>query len=323
MEGGTPSFRGAHLEQGHHPSGWKLILTLMAFALAVWAGHPALALLVGAAVSLTLQPALPSYIDRAGQHCLKAAIVLLGFTLNVQALWQTSRDHSGLVIAFVACTLIAGLAIGRLMKADDDQARLLSAGTAICGGTAMITLAPIIRARPQSVAVCIGIVFLLNAIAILLLPWLGNALQMTQDQFGVWVALAIHDTSSVVGAAAIYGDRALEVATTVKLVRTLLLIPVALMAGILLRQSQAKLRIPGFLLLFVAASLAGSLLQMPVAAISQAKAVSHWLIVVALFCIGTEIQRSTIASMNGRAVWLSVSLWLILLPVTWLAAMSG
>ena len=208
----------------------------IALAGALWVGHPALALLVGATVSLALSPELPSYVSRAGHLCLKAAIVSLGFTLNVQVLWQTSRDHSGLIVIFVICTLIAGLVIGRLMKVDEDQSRLLSTGTAICGGTAIVTLAPIIRARPESVAICIGIVFILNAIAILLLPWVGHYLEMTQDQFGVWVALAIHDTSSVVGAAAIFGDRALEVATTVKLVRTLLLIPIALMAGVLLRQ---------------------------------------------------------------------------------------
>ena len=215
-------------------------MALIALAGALWVGHPALALIVGTAVSLLLQPDWPSYISRAGQQCLKAAIVCLGFTLNVQVLWQTSREYSGLVFAFVACTLIAGLAIGRLMKVDEDQSRLLSTGTAICGGTAIVTLAPIVRARPESVAICIGIVFILNAVAILLLPWLGDYLQLTQDQFGVWVALAIHDTSSVVGAAAIYGDRALEVATTVKLVRTLLLIPVALLAGVLLRRSEAQ-----------------------------------------------------------------------------------
>ena len=304
------------------PDGRKRLLVLAAFAGALWAGHPALALLVGATVSLALAPSLPVYIDRAGKLCLKAAIVFLGFTFNVQVLWQTSREYSGLIVTFVTCTLIAGLVIGRLIKVDEDQARLLSTGTAICGGTAIVTLAPIIRARPESVAICIGIVFILNAIAILLLPWLGDYLQMTQDQFGVWVALAIHDTSSVLGAAAIFGDRALEVATTVKLVRTLLLIPVALMAGILLRQSETKLRIPGFLALFVAASLTGSLLEPPMAIIAQVKALSQFLLIVALFCIGMEIRRSTIASLNGRAIGLSVLLWLILLPVTLVAAMS-
>ena len=304
------------------PGGWKYAPALIAFAAALWAGHPALAVVVGTAVSLALQPDWPAYVSRAGQLCLKAAIICLGFTLNVQVLWQTSRDYSGLVLVFVACTLIAGLVIGRLLKVDKDQSRLLSAGTAICGGTAIVTLAPIVRARPASVAICVGIIFILNAVAILLLPWLGRYLEMTQDQFGVWVALAIHDTSSVVGAAAIFGDRALEVATPVKLVRTLLLIPVALLAGVLLRQSEARLRIPTFLLLFVAASLAGSLLQPPLAIVAHAKAVSHFLLIVALFCVGMDIRRATIASVNGRAIWLCITLWSILLPVTLFAALS-
>ena len=303
------------------PDALKWTVVLIAFAGAVWVGHPALALFVGATMSVALAPAVPGVVERGGKLCLKSAIVVLGFTLNVEALWETSRDYSGLVVVFVAGTLLAGLVVGRFMKVDDDQARLLSTGTAICGGTAIVTLAPVIRARPESVAICIGIVFVLNAIAILVLPWVGHQLQMTQDQFGVWVALAIHDTSSVVGAAAIFGDRALETATTVKLVRTLLLIPVVLIAGILLRQSETKLRIPAFLVLFVAASIAGTLLQPPVEVMAQAKAASRLLLIVALFFIGMEIRRSTIASLNGRAIWLSLLLWSLLLPVTLFAAM--
>lgn len=302
--------------------GQKRVLLLVALAGAVWVGHPAVALLAGAAGSLALAPALPPYVDRAGKLCLQAAIVLLGFTLNVQALWQTSRDYAGTILIFVVATLVAGLVIGRLVRADEDQARLLSTGTAICGGTAIATLAPIIRARPESVAIAIGMVFLLNAVAIVLLPWLGHALEMTEDQFGVWVAMAIHDTSSVVGAAAIFGDRALEVATTVKLLRTLLLVPIALVAGILVRQSQARLRIPGFLVLFVAASAVGSVLEPPAAFTSAVKAASHFLLVAALFGIGMEIRRTTIKSLNGRAILLGVLLWLLVLPFSWLAAMS-
>ena len=302
--------------------GRKRLVLFVALAGALWIGHPALALFAGAAVGLVLAPHLPAYVDRAGKLSLQAAIVLLGFTLNVQALWETSRDYSSLIVAFVIGTLVLGLAIGKLVKADKDQSRLLSTGTAICGGTAVATLAPIIRARPESVAVSIGIVFVLNAVAILVLPWLGHVLQMSEDQFGVWAALAIHDTSSVVGASAIFGDRALEVATTVKLLRTLLLVPVAFAAGILLRRSEAKLRIPGFLVLFVAASVAGSLLEPPVVLISGVKAASQVLLVAALFCIGMELRRATIASLNGRAVALGVVLWLLVLPVTWVAAMA-
>ena len=302
--------------------GQKRVLLLIAFAGALMVGHPALALLAGAVGSLVLAPALPTYVDRAGKLCLQAAIVLLGFTLNVQTLWQTSREYAGTILIFVVATLVAGLVIGWLVRADEDQARLLSTGTAICGGTAIATLAPIIRARPESVAIAIGIVFLLNAVAIVLLPWLGHVLGMTEDQFGVWVAMAIHDTSSVVGAAAIFGDRALEVATTVKLLRTLLLVPIALVAGILVRQSQAKLRIPAFLVLFVAASAVGSVLEPPVALTSGVKAASHFLLVAALFGIGLEIRRATMASLNGRSILLGVLLWLLVLPITWFVAMA-
>ncbi len=301
--------------------GKKRLLVFGIFGAALWLGHPALALFAGAMASLALTPSLPVHVEPIGKLCLQGAIVLLGFTLNTQALWQTSRDYSALIVTHVFATLIAGLAIGRLVRADRDQSRLLSAGTAICGGTAIAVLAPIIRARPESVAVAIGIVFLLNAGAILLLPWFGHSLGMTQDQFGVWAALAIHDTSSVLGAAAIFGDRALEVATTVKLLRTLLLVPVALAAGILLRQREAKLRIPGFLVLFVMASAIASILEPSAALTAAVKTTSHFLLMVALFCIGMEIRRTTIASLSGRALLMSLLLWLLVLPITWLAAL--
>ena len=297
----------------------RLLITLVGFGLALLIAHPAFALLLGAVISVVFVPKLPKITKQGGKFLLQGAIVSLGLTMNVQTLWSVSQDYSLLIVGYVFSTLCVGLLLGRFFRTDADQARLLVSGTAICGATAIATLGPVIRARSESVAVCLAIVFLLNAIAILVLPQIGGYFGLSQTQFGVWVALAIHDTSSVVGAAAIYGDEALQVATTVKLVRTLWLIPLILAAGILMNRRETKTRLPGFVLLFVLFSIIGSMSNMPVEWLTGIKMLSRMMLVAALFFMGLEITRQARRKVNGRAVWLGVCLWLIVLPTTFWA----
>ena len=297
----------------------RLLITLVGFGLALLIAHPAFALLLGAVISVVFVPKLPKITKRGGKFLLQGAIVTLGLTMNVQTLWSVSQDYSLLIVGYVFFTLCLGLLLGRFLRTDTDQARLLVSGTAICGATAIVTLGPVIRARSESVAVCLAVVFLLNAIAILVLPQIGGYFGLSQTQFGVWVALAIHDTSSVVGAAAIYGDEALQVATTVKLVRTLWLIPLILAAGILMNRRETKTRLPGFILLFVLFSIIGSMSNMPVEWLTGIKMLSRMMLVAALFFMGLEITRQTLRKLNSRAVSLGVCLWLVVLPATFWA----
>jgi len=297
----------------------RLLITLVGFGLALLIAHPAFALLLGAVISVVFVPKLPKITKRGGKFLLQGAIVTLGLTMNVQTLWSVSQDYSLLIVGYVFLTLCLGLLLGRFLRTDTDQARLLVSGTAICGATAIVTLGPVIRARSESVAVCLAVVFLLNAIAILVLPQIGGYFGLSQTQFGVWVALAIHDTSSVVGAAAIYGDEALQVATTVKLVRTLWLIPLILAAGILMNRRETKTRLPGFVLLFVLFSIIGSMSNMPVEWLTGIKMLSRMMLVAALFFMGLEITRQTLRKLNSRAVSLGVCLWLVVLPATFWA----
>ncbi len=294
----------------------KLGIVAAALIVALVLAHPAIALLLAMVVNLALEPQTPDVTRKLGKFLLQAAIVLLGFSLNAQALWSVSQDYAGLILLYVLLTLVAGLGLGRLFSVHRDESILLSSGTAICGGTTIATLAPVIRARPESVAMCLTIVFLLNALAIFTLPAVGHYLELTQHQFGVWVALAIHDTSSVVGAAALFGDEALEVASTVKLARTLLLIPLVLFAGLYMQRGDAKARIPGFVLLFVLGSIVGTTIGLSADWIQMIKLTSRLLLVGALFFVGLEINRQTLRQMNGRAVVLAVSLWLLVLPIT-------
>ncbi|MEE3279172.1 MAG: putative sulfate exporter family transporter [Pseudomonadota bacterium] len=291
----------------------------MGFGLAVFIAHPAFALLLAATINLVFAPKLPKMTKQGGRYLLQGAIVFLGLTMNVEALWSVSQDYSVLIVGYVLSTLCVGLILGRFLRVDTDQARLLVSGTAICGGTAIVTLGPVIRARSESVAVCLAIVFLLNAIAILVLPKVGIYMEISQTQFGVWVALAIHDTSSVIGAAAIYGEEALQVATTVKLVRTLWLIPLVLAAGILMNRRETKARLPGIVVLFVLFSIIGSVSNISGEWIAGIKTLSQTMLVAALFFMGLEITRDALRRLNGRAVSLGVCLWLVVLPTTYWA----
>jgi uncharacterized integral membrane protein (TIGR00698 family) len=206
--------------------------------------------------------------------------------------------------------------IGRLMKVERNSSLLMASGTAICGGTTIATLSPIIKARPDQTGVALAIVFLLNAVALFTFPHVGHWLEMTQEQFGVWVALAIHDTSSVVATAQIYGEESAAVATTLKLGRTLWLIPLVLIVSFRERSEGAKVRLPGFILVFLLASVAGSTLPIPEFIPSTAAALSKALLVIALFFIGTEISRSTLGNLKGKVLVQALALWGIVVPAT-------
>ena len=291
--------------------------------LVIW-GNPLSAILVGAGLSLTLKRVLVNDASLYGKVALQTAIVLLGVNLDAREMWQVSQDFAGLIALFVVLVLGAGIAIGRILNVDGTLARLIAAGTAICGGTAIATLSPILKARPDQLALALTIVFLLNMIALLTFPLVGEWLSMSQTQFGVWAALAVHDTSSVVATAAIYGQQATEVATTVKLGRTLWLIPLTLVFSLLGRTDNTKIRIPGFIGLFILASLLGSVARaysaVPQIVFDGAQNASRALIVVALFFIGLEFTRETLRTLHGRVVCQALLLWATIIPLTlWVA----
>ena len=300
-----------------------LIVTVALAALVLWA-NPAIALLTGAALTITINRMLVTGGNTIGKYMLQAAIVLLGLKLDITALWQTSADYAGLIAIYVIGALLIGLAIARGLGVDRIPGTLIAAGTAICAGTTIATIAPILRAPPAQIGLTLAIVFLLNAFALLTFPAIGDWLGMSQTEFGVWAALAIHDTSSVVATAALYGDEAADVATTLKLGRTLWLIPLVLAVSMMERTQDAKLRVPGFILLFVVASAVGSIIGVPETVTALAATGSKALLIGALFFVGTEITRTTIAQLRGRVVGQALLLWALVVPATlgaarWLA----
>jgi len=282
----------------------------------VWYGNPAVALLVGIVLTLVIGGGWLTGAQRWGRVSLQSAIVLLGFSLTIGRVAELSGDAVLPVAVYVLSVLGVGALLGRLFGLDRNSTWLMAAGTAICGGTAIATLAPILKARADQVGIAIAIVFLLNAAAIFAFPVIGRALGLSQVEFGTWVALAVHDTSSVLATAAQYGDEALEVATTVKLGRTLWLIPLALAMGLYVREPSAKVRVPTFILAFLVASLVGTVFELPEMATRATGTTSRALLVVALFCIGTEITRATLRQLRGRVLGHALSLWALAVAAT-------
>jgi uncharacterized integral membrane protein (TIGR00698 family) len=289
----------------------------------IWYGNPAVALLAGTVLSLSWRTPLAVGGHRWGRLALQSAIVLLGFTLSIGRVAEVSGDSLSLVAAYVVGVLSIGLLLARGLRLERESGWLMASGTAICGGTAIATLAPLLGARADQVGVAIGIVFLLNAAALFGFPVIGHWLGMSQLQFGMWTALAIHDTSSVLATAAIYGNEALEIATTVKLGRTLWLIPLTLVVSLAQRASAARVRVPPFILAFIAVSVLTTVLPFPDWVSHSAGRTSKALLVTALFFIGTEISRATLRLMRGRVLVHALLLWALAGSATLAAVLAA
>ena len=296
----------------------------MLMVLLIGVGNPALAFLAAAAISLWTNRTLIANASKYSKYALQTAIVLLGFSMNANNLLSLSIDYAAVVSLYVVITLFFGLFIGRLIKQESIDSKLISTGTAICGGTAIASLSPILRASPGQTGMTLALVFLLNAVALLSFPYAGDWLNLSQSQFGVWTALAIHDTSSVVATAAIYGEEAAQVATTLKLGRTLWLVPVLLVFSIIEGSKDDKktlITIPNFIFLFVGASIAASYLDLPNLVIVTTSLVSKALLVAALFLVGIATTRENLKQLNQKHLLQGLIIWIIVVLATlWFVA---
>ena len=287
----------------------------LVLALGIYFQNPAYALLGALVLRLILDVNPIKQSSTIGKLSLQTAIVLLGFSLGIDSLMQMSSDYGLIVAVFVLGTLGLGLLMGRLLRSDEVETTLIASGTAICGGTAIATLAPLINAKPQQFAVATALVFLLNIIALLTFPYIGTQLGLSQEVFGAWVALAIHDTSSVMATATIYGDEAAQVAAAVKLGRTLWLIPLAFAVSLIYGRREAKIRVPTFVLLFVGMAIVSRFVPLEPVVVGYISLLSKTLLVIALAMIGLEINRQTLSQMSMRSIGLGVGLWIIVAPV--------
>lgn len=292
------------------PAGVALALVLLV-ACATLAVPGVAALAAGCALGVVAPDA--RRVAAVGQPLLKACVAALGAGLDLGALAGTAVQGWATAAATIAIAGVTGLVLARVLRVERETALLVTVGTAICGGSAIAAAAPVLRARPASVAVALGVVFALNAIALLVFPWLGAVLELDARTFGEWCALAIHDTSSVVGAASSAGPEALAVATTAKLARALWIVPVcALLAWRTGDGAGSRPRVPGFVLLFVAMAALFTFAPLPADLGGTVAAVGRAGLGGALFAIGLAIDPRAIAASGPRQLVMGTALWLVL-----------
>ncbi len=278
-------------------------------------GSPGIALALGILMAFSLGHPFPDLSGKPAKYLLQASVALLGFGMNLGAVYASGKDGIAFIVAVVFGALLLGTIIGILLKVPSRVRTLISSGTAICGGSAIAAVGPAIKAENDEMSVSLGTIFILNAIALFVFPIIGNGLGMSQTQFGMWAAIAIQDTSSVVGAATVFGPESLAVATTVKLARALWIIPLAFALAFIYREagSKTKIAIPWFIFFFVGAAAIRTFAPLWVlpsifdSLVNLAKAG----LTITLFLIGLSLSREMLKSVGWRPFALGTVLWII------------
>jgi uncharacterized integral membrane protein (TIGR00698 family) len=273
---------------------------------------PPIALLLGLLVAnLSGHPFL-QYNYKITNVLLQFSVVGLGFGMNINAAMSAGKQGFLFTILSIFCTLILGFFLGKWLDIEKKTSHLISCGTAICGGSAIAAIAPVIESNEKQTSVALGVIFILNSIALFLFPAIGHWLEMSQQQFGLWCAIAIHDTSSVVGAANKYGAEALQIATTVKLARALWIVPVALLTSFIFKNKSARIKIPYFIGLFILAMLLNTY-------VLQVALISPFLVTIAkigltltLFLIGAGLNFTALKSVGFKPLFQGFLLWLFI-----------
>jgi uncharacterized integral membrane protein (TIGR00698 family) len=277
---------------------------------------PPLALFLGLAFALVCGQAFPAWNKRMSKVLLQYSVVGLGFGMNLQASLASGREGMAFTVVSVVGTMAVGMLLGvKWLKVDRTTAYLISSGTAICGGSAIAAVGPVVKAKEHQMSVALATIFVLNAVALFLFPALGHALGLTEQEFGTWAAIAIHDTSSVVGAGAAYGEQALEVATTIKLTRALWIIPLALATSALFRSGGGgkKIAIPWFILYFVGAMLLNTYVLQGVPAVGHCiSGLARKGLILTMFFIGASLSRSVLRAVGVRPLVQGVALWAVI-----------
>lgn len=270
-----------------------------------------LALLAGILLGLTLGNPYPAQLGKFTKYALQVSVVGLGFGINLNQVAATGLTGFLYTAVSLVVTMALGWFLARIFGVEKKLSHLISAGTAICGGSAIAAVAPAIKASEKEISVALGIVFILNALALFIFPVVGKALQLSQEQFGVWAAIAIHDTSSVVGAATSYGEKALEIATTLKLTRALWILPMVVVTGFLFKTEGKSAAFPKFILFFLAASVIHTLLPGLENAYAGLTALAKKGLILSLFLTGAGISLPLLKTINFRPFLQGVLLWIL------------
>ena len=278
--------------------------------------NSAVALLAGLVVGLLLGNPFIEHTGKISKYLLQAAVVGLGFGIDLYQVAETGLTGIAYTLVSLAATMLIGLLLGKLFYTPPRLTHLVSSGTAICGGSAIAAVAPAIKANDQEISVALGIVFVLNAVALFVFPPIGSLLGLSQEQFGIWAAIAIHDTSSVVGAATRYGDEALQIATTLKLTRALWIVPLVLVSSLLFKDGKKKLSIPIFIVLFLLASVLSTFIPAVEIFSPTVVMLAKKGLLLSLFLIGANISLSALKAISPKPFWQGVLLWLFISVVS-------
>jgi uncharacterized integral membrane protein (TIGR00698 family) len=287
-------------------------ISFLLFFLACFSGflRPPLALTLGILFGLIVSNPFQKESAALARFLLQASVVALGFGMNLQEVIKVGRRGFLYTALGIMFALSLGLWLGKLLQIQGNSSYLITAGTAICGGSAIAAIAPILQASGEEMAVSLGTVFVLNSVALLIFPTLGHLLNLSQSQFGLWAALAIHDTSSVVGAASRYGPEALLVGTTVKLARALWIVPLAL-ATAAVRRSKSRIYFPWFIVLFCAATVANTCFPSATYYTRQLSQFGRLGLTATLFLIGAGISIPTLRDAGWRPLAQGILLWIV------------
>ena len=291
-----------------------LFVVLLLLCLTPWIPAPA-ALVGGFLFTLILGQPFPKLNGKMTSKLLKASVIGLGFGMNAHAALQVGEDGFWLTVCSITITLVLGWVFGKMLKIPARLSHLTASGTAICGGSAIAAVAPAVGADEKETSMALGVVFLLNSIALIIFPFLGQIIGMDDNQFGMWCAIAIHDTSSVVGAASAWSEEALKVATTVKLARALWIIPVSLISVLLFRSKGKKISIPWFIFIFVGTMLFNSYVNVPLFTETINPflfLLSKRMLVVTLFLIGSSLSIESIKEVGFKPLVLGIMLWVVI-----------
>ncbi len=271
-----------------------------------------IALLIGLIFASVFPHPCPKFNKKTSKYLLQVAVVCLGFNMNLQESLRSGSEGMMFTIVSVVGVMCLGVLIGWWLHINRKTAYLISSGTAICGGSAIAAVGPVVKANENEMAVSLGVIFILNSIALFVFPPLGHLLDMTQQQFGTWAAIAIHDTSSVVGAGEVYGEQALQIATLIKLTRALWIIPLALVTMFIFRDKTAKISIPWFIFIFVLAMVANTYLPLPEWFVTVMVWIARRGMVVTLFLIGASLSLKSIKEVGAKPLIQAVILWVVI-----------
>ena len=271
-----------------------------------------LALLLGLVFAFIFPNPYPKFNKKTSKYLLQVAVVCLGFNMNLQESLRSGSEGMMFTVVSVVGVMALGVLLGYWLHINRKTAYLISSGTAICGGSAIAAVGPVVKANENEMAVSLGVIFILNSIALFIFPPLGHILDMSQAQFGTWAAIAIHDTSSVVGAGETYGPEALQIATLIKLTRALWIIPLAIATMFIFRDKTSRISIPWFIFLFVLAMVVNTYVPLPQIFVVAMVWIAKRGMVVTLFLIGASLSLASIRNVGVKPMLLAVALWIVI-----------